>query len=128
HGNVHVLGRSDASEMNVESVSEHQHVALFQIRLDILLIHISLQLIVDQNHDDIRSLCGLCSCVNLKSLFLSLRPGFASLIQTNDNMASGILGVQCVCVSLAAVSDNSDGLAIQQRQVTVILIKNSCFL
>ena len=30
-------------------------------------------------------------------------------------MASGILGVQCVCVSLAAVSDNGDGLAIQQE-------------
>src|SRR5699024_2243931 len=38
HRNVYILRRYDLSEMDIESVSEHQHVALFQVRLDVILI------------------------------------------------------------------------------------------
>ena len=48
-----ILRRLDASEMDVETMCKHQHVALFQIRLDGLFVQFSLFLIIDQNHDDI---------------------------------------------------------------------------
>ena len=39
-------------------------------------------------------------------------------------MAAGILQIQRMCVSLAAVADDGNGLALQQRQITILLIKN----
>ena len=77
--------------MNVEAVSKHQHVALFQVRLDIFLVHISLQLIVDQDHDDICFFCSLCCGIYFKALCLSLCPGLAALVQTDDDVTSGLL-------------------------------------
>ena len=91
HGNIYVCRRFDAAEMNVEAVSEHQHVALFQVRLDIFLVHISLQLIVDQDHDDICFFCSLCCGIYFKALCLSLCPGLAALVQTDDDVTSGLL-------------------------------------
>ena len=42
-----VYKRQDASEVDVKAMSEHKHVALFQIWLDVFLVHICLKLIVD---------------------------------------------------------------------------------
>ena len=112
HGNINVLGRYDTSEVNIETMSEHQHIALFQVGLDVILVQICLLLIVDQNHDDVGTLCSFCSGKYFKSLCLSLCPGLGALVQTDDNMASGILQVQCVCMALAAVADNCDSLTL----------------
>ena len=112
HGNINILGRYDTSEVNIETMSEHQHIALFQIGLDVILVQICLLLIVDQDHDDVSTLCSFCSGKYFKSLCLSLCPGLGALVQTDDNMTSGILQVQCVCMTLAAVADNSDSLTL----------------
>ena len=74
HCNIDKLRRLDASEMNVEAVSEHKHIALFKVRLDILLIHICLKLIVDKNHNNVGFFCSLGSGINLKALLLCLSP------------------------------------------------------
>ena len=108
-------------------MSEHQHVALFQVRLDVLLVHISLLLIVDQDHDDVSHLSSLSGVVYLEALCLSLSLGLAAFVQTDNNVAAGISQVQCVCMTLAAVADDSDGLAIQKRQVTIGFVENLCF-
>ena len=112
HGNINVLGRYDTSEMNVETMSEHQHIALFQVGLDVVLVQISLLLIIDQDHDDVSTLCSFCSGEYFEPLCLSLCPGLGALVQTDDNMTSGILQVQCMCMTLAAVADNCDSLTL----------------
>ena len=113
HGNVNEFRRFDASEVDVETMSEHQHIALFQVRLDIFFVQLSLFLIVDQDHDDISQLCSLCCCVNFEALCFSFSPGSGSFVKTDNNVASGIFQVQCMCMTLAAVSDDGDRLAIQ---------------
>ena len=80
HGNVYVLRRNNASEMDIKAVSEHQHVALFQVRLDIFLIEFSLLLIIDQDHDNVSLFCSLCRRIYFESLFFRSLPGSASLI------------------------------------------------
>ena len=75
HCNIHILGRYDAAEMNVEAVGEHQHVPGLKIRLDIILIQIRLLFIVDQDHNDIRLLRGLGGSIDLKALLYGLVPG-----------------------------------------------------
>ena len=98
--------------MNVEAVSKHQHVALFEIRLNILLVHIRLQLIVDQNHNDIRPLRCLGIGLNRNALLLSLLSRLGALVKTDANFNSGILQVQCMRMSLAAVADDCHSVAL----------------
>ena len=74
HGNIHIFRRNDAAEMNVEAMSKHKHIALFKVRLNILFINISLQFIIDQEHNDIRLLNRLCGCINFKALRLCFFP------------------------------------------------------
>ena len=126
HRNIHILRRHDLIKMNIEAVSEHQHVALLQIRLNILLIHGSLQLVIDQNHDDIRFFCSFSSRIHLKALLLGALPGSASLVKTDDDVTSGLLCIQSMRVSLAAVADDCDGLSFQHGKITVFLIINFC--
>ena len=90
HGYIDILRRFDASEVDVKAMSEHKHVALFQIWLDVFLVHICLQLIVDQDHDDISLFCSLCCGVYFKSLCLCFCPRLAALVKTDDNIASGL--------------------------------------
>ena len=90
HGYIDILRRFDASEVDVKAMSEHKHIALFQVWLDVFLVHICLKLIVDQDHDDISLFCSLCCGVYFKSLCLCFCPRLAALVKTNDNITSGL--------------------------------------
>ena len=115
HGYINVLRRFDASEMNVETMCEHQHVTFFQVWLNIFFVHISLQFIVDQDHDNVSSFSCFCSCIYFESLCFCFCPGFASFIQTNNNITSRLFCVQSMCMSLATVTDNGNCLSFQHR-------------
>ena len=91
HSNIYICRWYDTSEMNIETVSKHQHVSFFQIRFDIFFVKSCLLLIIDQDHDDISFLCSFCCRINLKSLCFCFCPGLASFIKTDNNMASGFL-------------------------------------
>ncbi len=72
HGHVDISGGIDQTEMDVEAVGEHQHIAGLEVGLDVLLVHGRLLLIIDQDHDDISHLCSLGSIVNGQALCLRL--------------------------------------------------------
>ena len=126
HGHVHILRRHDTAKVDIEAMCEHQHVACFQIRFDVLLIHSCLQLIIDENHNDICLLSSLSRRIYLEALCLSLRPGLGALVKADNYVTAGLLRVQSVCMTLAAIADHSDRFAIQKRQITVFLIENFC--
>ena len=113
HGHIHVGRRNDLAEMDGKTVSEHQHIALLQVGLNVLFVHCGLLLIVDQNHDNIRLLCCLCRGVDLQALSFCLGPGFAALVKAHNNITAGILQVQRMGVSLASVADDSDLFSFQ---------------
>ena len=104
------------SEVDSETMSEHQHVALFQVWLDIFFVHCSLFLIVDQDHDDISLFCSLSSGIYFESLCLCFCPGFAAFIKSNNNITAGIFQVQCMSMSLASVADNCDFLCLPVKR------------
>ncbi len=126
HGDVNIGRRHDASEMNVEAVSEHQHVALFQVRLDIFFVQLSLLFIIDQDHDNVSLLCSFRRGKDFKTLLLCSLPGSGTFIETDDDVASRFFQVQRVGVSLAAVTDDCDCLAFQKGKVAIFLIINLC--
>ena len=74
HNDVDILRGLDAAEMNVESVSKSQSLALCEVRLDALLIELCLLFIVDKNHDKIGVGGSFGGGHNLQSLCLCLRP------------------------------------------------------
>ena len=74
HDNVYILGRLDASEMNVKAVSESKSLALGEVRLNALLVKSGLLLVIDKYHNDVCSLSCICACHYLEALSLSLCP------------------------------------------------------
>ena len=74
HRNVNVLGRLDAPEMDIEAVSEHEHVSGLKVRLDVFLVHVGLKLVIYQDHDDISLFGSLGSGIYFKSLLLGPLP------------------------------------------------------
>ena len=126
HCYIYKLRRNNLFEMDVKSMCKHQHVAFLEVRKDIVLVKCSLLLIIDQNHDDISHLCGFCCCINSKSLLFCFLPGLAALIQTDTYITSGLLEVQCMCMTLAAVTDDGDLFSLEQGKITIFLIKNLC--
>ena len=112
--------------MNVEAVSEHQHVALFQIRLDIFFVQLCLLFIIDQDHDNVSLLCSFRRGKDFKALLLCSLPGSGALIKTDDYVASRFLQIQCMGMSLAAITDDCDCLAFQEGKVAIFLIINLC--
>ncbi len=74
HCNVNVCRRNDAAEVDVEAMSEHEHIAFLKVGLDVLLVESSLLLIVDEDHDDVSLLCSLSSCEYLEALVNGLLP------------------------------------------------------
>ena len=124
HGYIHILRRDDLVEMDIEAVSEHQHISCLKVRLDVLLVKSSLQFIVDKDHDDI----GLLGCfrggIYLKALLLCPLPGLGALIKTDDDMCSGVLQVQRMRMALAAVADDSDRLSVEKGEITILFIEN----
>ena len=107
-------------------MSKHQHIAFFQIGLNILLIQCRLLFIIDQDHDDISLFCSLCRSEYFEALLFGSFPGPGSLIQTDDNIAAGLFQIKRMGVSLTSVTDDRNGLSLQIREITVFLIKNSC--
>lgn len=59
HEHVDVRGRHDLAEMDVEAMGEGQGLAGGQVGLDVLLVHIGLALVVDEDHDDVGRLGGV---------------------------------------------------------------------
>ena len=74
HCNVNVSRRNNLLEVNVEAVSEHKHIACFEVRLDVVLVESSLLLVVDKNHNDVSLFCSFGSCIYFKALCLCFSP------------------------------------------------------
>ena len=112
HCHIYILRRYDLSEVDSKTVGKHQHISCLKVRLNISLIHSSLFLIVNQNHNDICLLCCLCCCINFESLLFCSLPGLTALVKTNDDIASGLFQIQRMGMSLASVSNNRNRLPL----------------
>ena len=124
HDNINVLGRNDAAEVNVEAVCKCQSLALCQVGSDLLLVNCSLLLIGDKDHDDVASLSSISNAHYLQTCCFCLSCALGTLVKTDNNVYAAVLQVESVCMTLRAVADDSNGLAVQSVQVTVLLIEN----
>ena len=126
HQNVHIGRGSDLAVVDVEAVGEHDGLAGGQVGGDILLIHIGLLLVVDQDHDDICCLSSLGSGHDGEAVLLSHGPALAALIQADDDIAAGITQVHGVGMALGAITDDGDLLTVEVVDVAILLIIHFC--
>ena len=126
HHDVDVCRRLDAAEVDVEAVREGEDHARAQVGLDVLLIHRSLLLVVDEDHDHVGDLRGLGGGHDGQAGGLGLRPTLGALVQRDDDVAAGVPEVQRVCVALGAVADDGNLLAAEHVEIAVLRVKHLC--
>ena len=126
HEHVHVRRRHDLLVADVEAVREGDRLALGEVGGDVLLVHVGLTLVVDEDHDDVRRLRRFGHGHDGEAVLFRHGPGLAALAQADDHVAAGVAQVQRVGVALRAVADDGDLLAVELAQVAVLLIVHSC--
>ena len=123
HEHIHVCGRNDLLEMNVEAVRKSERFPLREVGKDALLIDLCLFLVGREDHDDVRSLCRFGSSHHFQTRLFRFCPGLAALIQTDDDFYAALFQVQRMRMALAAVTDNGNGLVFEKIQVRVLFIE-----
>ena len=112
--------------MNVETVSESEGAAVFQVGSDFFCVDVSLFFVRNQDHRDIGFFNGFRNGFNFKAGCLGFGDGFAAFIQADDDVDAAVFEVQRMSVALAAITDDCDFFAFHYIPVYILIIKYFC--
>ena len=113
----------DLAEVDREAVGEQQQVAGRDPVVDLGLPDLRLLLVGQQDHHDVAAAGGVGDRQHLEAVGLApSRPRAESLAQPDDDVDAGLLQVQRVRVALRAVAEDRDGLAVELREVCVVVV------
>ena len=115
-------GRLNLLEVDVESVREHQGLALAEVRQKRLAVDLPLTLVGGEHHHHVGGLCGLFDGKHAKAGGLGFIAGRASRIESHDDVDAALFQVQSMRMALAAVTDDRNLLTLQPGNVTVLLV------
>ncbi len=128
HDHVQVSTGNDLVVVHIEAVSEGQHAALLDVRLDVVLVNVRDVLIRQQNHDHVGGANGVSHFGNLQASAFSLGPRGTALAQTDRHIDAGVAQVLSVGMALGAVTNDGDLLALDQGEVSVLIVINLHFM
>jgi ketol-acid reductoisomerase len=117
-------GGDDLTEMDVEPVRAEQHVAGFEVRLDVLGVDVALNFVGQEDVDQVPLVGGLGGRDGCETVLHGLIVIGGAGTLADDDVAAGITQVLRVGMSLAAVADDRDRLAFEQTQVGVLVVKH----
>ena len=118
-------GGNDLAEVNREAVCKAQRLTCGKIRFDISLIHIRLALVVNEDHNDVSILRRVRSSHNLQAGRFCFCPALGAVVQTDNDIHAALMQVQCMRMTLRAVTDDRNGLAVELLKIAILLIENS---
>ncbi len=121
-----ILGGLDVAVVDVEAVGEGQGGAGLEVRLDLGSEHLGLELIRQKDHHHVGLGGGVGHGLDLEALLLGVLDGLGGGTQADDDVDAGITQVQRVGVTLRAVADDGDLLAVKHGQIGVLLVPDSC--
>ena len=122
HDDVDVLGRRYVAVVDVEAVGEGQRVPRLEVRGDELLVHLGLELVGNQDHDEVGLFRSGGHVGHLEPRLLGGLDGLGPLAQPDAHVASGVLQVQRMGVALASVADDGDLLVLDYLGVAVLFV------
>ena len=105
---------------------EDESAARLEVRSDFRLVDVGLLLIRDQDRRDISLLDCFSDRVNLQAVFLSDLLGLGTFIEADDDVGTAVLEVQGMCMTLAAVAEDRDCLAIHEFPICILIIVSFC--
>ena len=126
HENVNARWRNNLLEVDIETMCEGESTARLEIGTNFFLVDVRLLLVRNQDHRDVCLLDRLSDRQNLEVMRLGSSLGLRTLVKTDDDIDAAFLEVQCMCMSLAAVADDGNGLALHNLPVHVLIIISFC--
>ena len=125
HADVDARRRLDLVEVDREAVGEHEQVAVGDPVGDLRVPDLGLLLVGEQDHHDVAAAGGVGDVEHLEAGGLGLRAAGGVGAQPDDDVDAGVLQVERVGVALRAVAEDRDGLALEGREVGVVVVEHS---
>ena len=122
HPDVDDAGWVDPSEMDVETMGEHQQVAGPQVRCDLVVVDALLGRVRDEDHDDVRGLDRIGDIGDPEARLGGQGAAPGPGRERHDDIDPGVVEVEGVGMALAAVADDRDRLAGEGRQICVVVV------
>ena len=124
HADGDVVCRLDQAEMDVQTMPKEQGVAVLQVRLDVLFEDLGLGGIRGEQHDHVSPCSCLSIRLHIKAGLAGLFCGLGAVAKANNHLDAGLAQVLSVRVTLGAVADDCNLLALDQGQVCVLVVKH----
>ena len=103
-------------------MAEQQRVALGDAVADLGLPDVVVALVGDEHHHDVAARRRVGDRQHLEAAVARLLRPRGVLAQPDDDVDPGVLEVQRVGVALRAEADDGDGLAVEQPEVSVVVV------
>ncbi len=110
--------------MNAEAMRDAQHFAGMQVGLDLRLVEFALGLVGRKDLNPVGALGGFVGRDHDHAVGFRLLRGGAVGIETDDDFVSAVAEVLGLGVSLTAVAEDGNGLALQCIRVCIFFVKN----
>ena len=121
-GAVDSLGRDDLAEVDVEPVRAEQEVARPKVRLDLAGVDVALDLVGQEDIDQVAGLGGLGGRHRLEAVADGQVVIGRARALADHHVAARVAQVLRLGVPLAAIADHRDRLALEQREVGILVV------
>src|SRR5205807_10344969 len=92
---------------------------------DLGLPHLPMLLVREQDHHEVAAAGGVDDRDDLEALLARLGDRLRVLAQADDDVDAGVFEVERVGVALRAVADDGDGLAVEEPEVSVVVVDHA---
>src|SRR5918998_1020574 len=114
----------DLAVVDAEAVAEQERVAGRDPVGDLLPIDLAVLLVGQQDHHDVPARGGLRDVEHLEAVFAGLAGGRRVGPEAYDDADARVLEVLRVGVALGAVAQDRDGLAVEQGEISVVVVEH----
>ena len=123
HQHVEIGARLDEIEVHVEAVREQQRRALLHVGREFVAVDVRLQFVGREHHHDIGPFGGADDVEHLDAFGFGLLGGGRTRAQRHgDVLHAAVAHVEEMGVTLAAVTDDGDLLALDQIEIGVPIV------
>src|SRR5665647_3662275 len=119
HPDIQVSARTHQTVVHIEAVCEYQRGTLLDVGLDVVAINCCNMLVRQQNHHHVGSLDRSRDFNHFEAGLSNLGTGRSTFAQSNHNFDTAVVEILGVRMTLAAVTDDGNGLAFDETQITV---------